>query len=68
MGRAHSSEKDSPEREWQPALVRAALDDPQRGGQTTLRASQLAAGSKRHRTVKFGTPYKRPTRMSTSIG
>ncbi|CAH2258214.1 jg19918 [Pararge aegeria aegeria] len=45
-------------------LVSAALVDPQRGGQTTLSASQVAAGSKRHRTVEFGTPYKRP--MSNS--
>ncbi|CAH2240269.1 jg2281 [Pararge aegeria aegeria] len=42
-----------------PALVSAALVEPQRGGQTTLSASQAATGSKRHRTVKFGTPYKR---------
>ncbi|CAH2240787.1 jg2487 [Pararge aegeria aegeria] len=47
-----------------PELVSAALVDPQRGGQTTLSASQVAAGSKRHRTVEFGTPYKRP--MSSS--
>ncbi|CAH2217300.1 jg22393 [Pararge aegeria aegeria] len=31
---------------------------------TTLSASQVAAGSKRHRTEEFGTPYKRP--MSSS--
>ncbi|CAH2234848.1 jg13250 [Pararge aegeria aegeria] len=43
-----------------PELVSAALVDRQRGGQTTLSASQVAAGSKRHRTVAFGTPYKRP--------
>ncbi|CAH2217938.1 jg5203 [Pararge aegeria aegeria] len=42
----------------------AALVDPQRGGQTTLSASQVAAGCKRHRTVEFGAPYKRP--MSSS--
>ncbi|CAH2264379.1 jg18441 [Pararge aegeria aegeria] len=47
-----------------PELVSAALVDPQRGGHTTLSASQVAAGSKRHRTVEFGTPYKRP--MSSS--
>ncbi|CAH2217573.1 jg16807, partial [Pararge aegeria aegeria] len=47
-----------------PELVSAALVDPQRGGQTTLSASQVAAGSKRLRTVEFGTPYKRP--MSSS--
>ncbi|CAH2217924.1 jg9234, partial [Pararge aegeria aegeria] len=47
-----------------PGLVSAALVDPQRGGQTTLSASQVAAGSKRHKTVEFGTPYKRP--MSSS--
>ncbi|CAH2233874.1 jg18657 [Pararge aegeria aegeria] len=42
-----------------PELVTAALVDPQRGVQTTLSASQVAAGSKRHRTVEFGTPHKR---------
>ncbi|CAH2267352.1 jg27535 [Pararge aegeria aegeria] len=42
-----------------PELVSAALVHPQRGGQTILSASQVAAGSKRHRTVEFGTPYKR---------
>ncbi|CAH2239682.1 jg12458 [Pararge aegeria aegeria] len=47
-----------------PVLVSAALVDPQRGGQTTLSASQVAAGSKRLRTVELGTPYKRP--MSSS--
>ncbi|CAH2240397.1 jg3805 [Pararge aegeria aegeria] len=46
-----------------PELVSAALVDPQRGGQTTLSASQVA-GSKRHRTVEFGTPYKRPLSSS----
>ncbi|CAH2244791.1 jg5142 [Pararge aegeria aegeria] len=45
-----------------PVLVSAALVDPQRGGQTTLSASQVAVGSKRLR--KLGTPYKRP--MSSS--
>ncbi|CAH2256268.1 jg22623 [Pararge aegeria aegeria] len=51
--------------EWQPRTgKRAVLVDPQRGGQTTLSTSQVAAGSKRLRTVEFGTPYKRP--MSTS--
>ncbi|CAH2218690.1 jg4988 [Pararge aegeria aegeria] len=45
-------------------LVIAVLVDPQRGGQTTLSASQVAAGSKRHRTVEFGTPDKIP--MSSS--
>ncbi|CAH2244621.1 jg3850 [Pararge aegeria aegeria] len=47
-----------------PVLVIAALVDPRRGGRTTLGASQVAAGSKRHKTVEFGTPYKRP--MSSS--
>ncbi|CAH2238762.1 jg11642 [Pararge aegeria aegeria] len=45
-------------------LVSTALVDPQRGGQTTLSASQVAAGSKRLRIVELGTPYKRP--MSSS--
>ncbi|CAH2232976.1 jg8293 [Pararge aegeria aegeria] len=44
-----------------PELVSAALVDPQ---QTTLSESQVAAGSKRLRTVEFGTPYNRP--MSSS--
>ncbi|CAH2245005.1 jg6945 [Pararge aegeria aegeria] len=47
-----------------PVLVSAALVDPQRGGQTTLSASQVAVGSKRLRIVELGTPYKRP--MSSS--
>ncbi|CAH2238896.1 jg13704 [Pararge aegeria aegeria] len=47
------------EMDGSPELVSAALVDPQRGGQTTLSASQVAAGSKRHRTVEFGTTYKR---------
>ncbi|CAH2241351.1 jg15551 [Pararge aegeria aegeria] len=47
-----------------PELVSAALVDPQRGGQTTLSVSQVAAGSKRLRTVELGSPYKRP--MSSS--
>ncbi|CAH2240790.1 jg2490 [Pararge aegeria aegeria] len=47
-----------------PALANAALVDPRRGGRTTLGASQVAAGFKRHKTVEFGTPYKRP--MSSS--
>ncbi|CAH2208325.1 jg334 [Pararge aegeria aegeria] len=47
-----------------PKLVSAALVGPQRGGRTTLSASQVAAGSKRLRTVELGTSYKRP--MSSS--
>ncbi|CAH2238511.1 jg6205 [Pararge aegeria aegeria] len=47
-----------------PELVSAALVGPQRGGQTRLSASQVAAGSKRLRTLEVGTPYKRP--MSSS--
>ncbi|CAH2232600.1 jg10161 [Pararge aegeria aegeria] len=46
------------------ALVNAVMVDPRRGGRTTLGASQVAAGFKRHQTVEFGTPYKRP--MSSS--
>ncbi|CAH2265655.1 jg26181 [Pararge aegeria aegeria] len=42
----------------------AALVGPQRGEQTTLSASQVAAGSKRLRTVELGTPYKRPMSRS----
>ncbi|CAH2261083.1 jg5466 [Pararge aegeria aegeria] len=45
-----------------PEVVSAELVDPQRGGQT---ASQVAAGSKRHKTVAFGTPYKRPIQSSS---
>ncbi|CAH2243454.1 jg9370 [Pararge aegeria aegeria] len=45
---------------WGPELVSAALVGPQRGGETTFSASQVAAGSKRLRTVELGTPYKRP--------
>ncbi|CAH2243097.1 jg14118 [Pararge aegeria aegeria] len=47
--------------EWQPRTGKRSIG---RGGHATLSASQLAAGSKRLRTVEFGTPYKRP--MSSS--
>ncbi|CAH2236540.1 jg8022 [Pararge aegeria aegeria] len=47
-----------------PAHVKAALVGPQHGGQTTSNESLGAAGSKRTRTVDFGTLYKRP--MSSS--
>ncbi|CAH2249969.1 jg12846 [Pararge aegeria aegeria] len=50
--------------EWQPRTGKRSLVDPQRGGQTTLSASQVAAASKRDRTVAFGTPYKRPMSCS----
>ncbi|CAH2229390.1 jg14850 [Pararge aegeria aegeria] len=43
-----------------PVLVNAALGDPLRGGRTTLGASQVASGFKRHKTVEFGTPNQRP--------
>ncbi|CAH2240243.1 jg1800 [Pararge aegeria aegeria] len=36
-----------------PALVSAALVDPQRGGQTTLSLTRGAAGPKRQKTVEF---------------
>ncbi|CAH2234711.1 jg4697 [Pararge aegeria aegeria] len=47
-----------------PVLVNAALVDPRRDGRTKLGASQVAAGLKRHKTVEFGTPYKRPVSSS----
>ncbi|CAH2235757.1 jg7615 [Pararge aegeria aegeria] len=50
--------------ECQPRTGKPTLVDPQRGGLTTSSASQVAAGRKRHKTVEFGTPYKRP--MSSS--
>ncbi|CAH2207416.1 jg27008 [Pararge aegeria aegeria] len=61
MGGAHCSEKG-----WTlgckgagiAAPHSAAVVDLQPGGQTTLSASQVAAGSKRHRTVEFGTSFK----------
>ncbi|CAH2230610.1 jg19039 [Pararge aegeria aegeria] len=43
-----------------PAQVNAVLVGPQQGGQTTSNESMGAAGSKRPRTVDFGTLYKRP--------
>ncbi|CAH2238851.1 jg6834 [Pararge aegeria aegeria] len=46
------------------ALVNAALVEPRRGGRTTLGASLVAAGFKRHKTVEFGSSYKRPTSSS----
>ncbi|CAH2238421.1 jg21125 [Pararge aegeria aegeria] len=68
MGGAHSSEEGwtlgSQGAGMTAALVNAALVDPRRGGGTTLGASQVAAGFKLHKTVEYGTPYKRP--MSSS--
>ncbi|CAH2231313.1 jg20621 [Pararge aegeria aegeria] len=49
--------------EWQPRTGKRSVGRP-RGGRTTLGASQVAAGFKRHKTVELGTPYKRP--MSSS--
>ncbi|CAH2227319.1 jg16194 [Pararge aegeria aegeria] len=66
MGRARS-----PEHEWTLGSQGAGmaspdwLVDPQPGGQTTSRSSQVAAGSKQHKTVELGTPYKRP--MSSTV-
>ncbi|CAH2234889.1 jg3120 [Pararge aegeria aegeria] len=50
------------------ALVSAAMVDSRRGDRTTLGTSQVAAGFKRHKTVEFGTPYKRPMSSSMPIG
>ncbi|CAH2243373.1 jg5178 [Pararge aegeria aegeria] len=50
--------------EWQPRTGKRSVGGPRRGGRTTLGASQVAAGVKRHKPVEFGTPYKRP--MSSS--
>ncbi|CAH2229666.1 jg20408 [Pararge aegeria aegeria] len=47
MGQAHSSEKGCTLGSQGPELVSAALVDPQRGGQTTLSTSQVAAPSSR---------------------
>ncbi|CAH2268874.1 jg21145 [Pararge aegeria aegeria] len=47
-----------------PALVSAALVDPQRGRQTTSSASHGATGHKRHKTVEFRTPIKIPKSSS----
>ncbi|CAH2267850.1 jg12927 [Pararge aegeria aegeria] len=33
---------------------------PRRGGQMTLNVPHGAAGTKRHKTVEFGTPTKKP--------
>ncbi|CAH2243977.1 jg25389 [Pararge aegeria aegeria] len=44
--------------EWQPRTGKRSVD-PQRGGQTTLSASQVAAEPKRHKTVEFGTLLRR---------
>ncbi|CAH2234486.1 jg1628 [Pararge aegeria aegeria] len=65
MGRAHSSEKGwtlgGPKvLEWQHRTGKRSVHKLQRGGKTILSASQVAAGSKRHKTVGFGTPYRRP--------
>ncbi|CAH2250400.1 jg788 [Pararge aegeria aegeria] len=50
--------------EWQPRTGKRSVGRPRRGRRMTLGASQVAAGFKRHKTVEFGTPYKRP--MSSS--
>ncbi|CAH2217813.1 jg47 [Pararge aegeria aegeria] len=46
---------------WDPNVHPSELCAPprRRGGRKTLGASQVAAGFKRHKTVEFGTPYKR---------
>ncbi|CAH2237391.1 jg11247 [Pararge aegeria aegeria] len=46
------------------APVNAALVAPSRGGRLTSSESEGATGPKRHKTVVFGTTYKRP--MSSS--
>ncbi|CAH2234324.1 jg7463 [Pararge aegeria aegeria] len=43
--------------EWQPRTGKRSVGRPTTRS-TTLNASQVAAGSKRHRTVEFETPYK----------
>ncbi|CAH2215992.1 jg5583 [Pararge aegeria aegeria] len=47
------------------AWVIPALVYPRRGGRMASNESQGAAGPKRHKTVVFGIPYKRP--MSSSL-
>ncbi|CAH2265720.1 jg4969 [Pararge aegeria aegeria] len=42
-----------------PALVNAARSTPDEVSDD-ISASQVAVGIKRHKTVEFGTPYKRP--------
>ncbi|CAH2234309.1 jg25281 [Pararge aegeria aegeria] len=71
MGGAHSSEEGwtlgSQGAGMAAVLVNAALVDPRRGRRTTLGASQVAAGFKRHKTVEIGTPYKSYVQQWTSI-
>ncbi|CAH2210918.1 jg7573 [Pararge aegeria aegeria] len=50
--------------EWQPCTGKRSVGRPPT--RWTDRASQVAAGSKRHKTVEFRTPYERP--MSSSRG
>ncbi|CAH2215799.1 jg21832 [Pararge aegeria aegeria] len=45
--------------EWQPRTSKRSVGRPPTRCQTTISASQVAAGSKRHKTVAFGTSYKR---------
>ncbi|CAH2234222.1 jg16671 [Pararge aegeria aegeria] len=45
---------------WNGGLALVSAVDPRQGGQTTSNASRGAAGHKRHKTVEFGTPFKRP--------
>ncbi|CAH2240164.1 jg22138 [Pararge aegeria aegeria] len=73
MGRAHSSQKGwtlvSQGARSSPELVSAALIDPQRGGQTTLSASQVVAGSKRHQNRGiWNSLQKSYVQQWTSIG
>ncbi|CAH2228638.1 jg3184 [Pararge aegeria aegeria] len=64
MGGAHSSKNrwtlGYKVLEWRLRTVNGALVGLERGGQTTTNESLRAAENRRHRTVDFGTPYKRP--------
>ncbi|CAH2242744.1 jg11902 [Pararge aegeria aegeria] len=50
---------------WRPRTgERSVVDPPQRGGQMTSSESQGAPRPMRHKTVIFGTPYRRPLSSS----
>ncbi|CAH2226501.1 jg26440, partial [Pararge aegeria aegeria] len=50
--------------EWQHRTGKRSVGRPPTRWPDDTSALQVAAGSKRHKTVEFGTPYKRP--MSSS--
>ncbi|CAH2216181.1 jg23173 [Pararge aegeria aegeria] len=50
--------------EWQPRTGKRNVGRPPTRWTDDIRRAQVAAGSKRHKTVEFGTSYKRPLSSS----